>query len=287
MIVEKAFFNLPEIMLGSGYVKQEYEASIVTAYSLAVLQELNSRNIQNPIAKITAERKYNEISNEVDPSFRYDLDISLKDTFLGNDNIYRYGFRFKNCVEAKYFRTSNNGKPTTKNVVLLLKDIYRIIFFTLSNNNDKKDGIGRYLLHMYKGKVETRLSLNRNQNNKEKRVKRTWIELMISPGVHSITESDFSLEKETAKEFKMFPKNIIIKKLNITNYVIDNTFTEGKSTHDDYVFVLTRINYFTVSYKNGNKDDDIELTPDGLTKISSKGALKTIKANLSKSFSEK
>jgi hypothetical protein len=39
MLIENAFHYLPEILCGSNYAVQEYEAGIVNAVSLAVLQE--------------------------------------------------------------------------------------------------------------------------------------------------------------------------------------------------------------------------------------------------------
>ena len=58
MIIEQAFYNLPEILVGAGYAKQEYEAGIVSAYSLALLQELNGRNVSLPISAIYAEKQF-------------------------------------------------------------------------------------------------------------------------------------------------------------------------------------------------------------------------------------
>lgn len=49
MLIEQTFHNLPEILLGAGYSRQEYsqgfEASIVSAFSLAILQELNGKTL--------------------------------------------------------------------------------------------------------------------------------------------------------------------------------------------------------------------------------------------------
>jgi hypothetical protein len=44
MLIEEAFFSLPEILHGSGYQTQSYESGIVSALTLSLLQVLNGRN---------------------------------------------------------------------------------------------------------------------------------------------------------------------------------------------------------------------------------------------------
>lgn len=48
MLIEQAFLALPEILHGWGYQDQDYEAGLVNAFSLALLQVLNGRNAPNP-----------------------------------------------------------------------------------------------------------------------------------------------------------------------------------------------------------------------------------------------
>ena len=45
MLFEQAFYYLPEIMAGANYPAQDYEGGIVGAYTMALLQALNGRNI--------------------------------------------------------------------------------------------------------------------------------------------------------------------------------------------------------------------------------------------------
>ncbi len=58
MIIEQAFVALPELLLGNYYAVQEYEAGIVGVLRMAILQELNGRNVSHPIQHLQAERRY-------------------------------------------------------------------------------------------------------------------------------------------------------------------------------------------------------------------------------------
>jgi len=58
MFTEGAFSTLPEILLGSGYQKQDYESGLVGAFSLALLQALNGRNIANQISCMQHEKLF-------------------------------------------------------------------------------------------------------------------------------------------------------------------------------------------------------------------------------------
>lgn len=80
MIIEQALMNLPETMVGAGFGHKNYEGSIVSAFSLAILQSLNSRNIPNPMSCIIAEYAYERTQSK---NLRVDLKISLGKTFLG------------------------------------------------------------------------------------------------------------------------------------------------------------------------------------------------------------
>ena len=62
MIIEQALIALPELLLGNHYAVQEYEAGIVGVFSMAILQELNGRNVSHPVQHLQAERRYDPAS---------------------------------------------------------------------------------------------------------------------------------------------------------------------------------------------------------------------------------
>jgi len=58
MIIEGAFYKLPELLLESRTPEQQYESTLVSYLAMAVLLELNARNIQQPLSRIHIERPY-------------------------------------------------------------------------------------------------------------------------------------------------------------------------------------------------------------------------------------
>lgn len=245
MLIEQAFFNLPEIMVGNGYDKQEYEGGIVSAFSLALLQQFNGRNINNPISSIYAERSYikENIQKYLNAScaFRCDLYIDLEKTNLNNTNLYTYGFRTANYIETKFFRNSKDN--STLNVYNILLDIYRLQILPIYLENKYKNGtskLGRYFLHVYKGKPHEYIGN-----------KFSWLAKKLVSGDQEII---IDLNEDSA-QFCDFPQ-LIKSTLNVTNFVI-----EYHGNNELYTFILTRVNTFLVKSQNGyykiSKDGEI------------------------------
>ena len=143
MLIEQAFHNLPEILLGSGYATQEYqngfEASIVAAFSLAVLQELNGRNASNPISCLMAEKRYRDLDEKI----RADLYVNLSRLFTGSEAYANFGFRFCNWIEAKYFRKTRGTPPNTQNLGSIVADLFRLVVLLPAEEHGRA---GRYFL---------------------------------------------------------------------------------------------------------------------------------------------
>ena len=171
MIFENAFSYLPEILAGSSYYEKNYEASIVNAFSLAVLQALNARNVSNPLSVIDAERFYGDTDNP--RHLRADLFVNISSMSVGSQELARFGWRYQNWLEAKFFRKIA-GKATFNSTcakIDLAADIVRLCtlatpFVSYSPKESKRyfpdimaqnspDGkyqnlcTGRYLLHVY------------------------------------------------------------------------------------------------------------------------------------------
>lgn len=58
MLIEQAFFSLPEVLHGTGYQSQSYESGIVSALTLLLLQVPNGLNVPNPLGCLRSERLY-------------------------------------------------------------------------------------------------------------------------------------------------------------------------------------------------------------------------------------
>lgn len=149
MLIEQAFLNLPEILVGARYPTQGYEGGLVAAFGMAVLQELNGRNANNPISHLIAERIYqiDRIPRSYSPSrylyeiepftdlnqkpryLRADLHVTLGDLRTGTRALARYGWRSSNWIEAKFFRDYPNSHCPAKpiNGGLLVADLIRLM----------------------------------------------------------------------------------------------------------------------------------------------------------------
>ena len=155
MILEQALFHLPEILTGSGYPRQSYEGGIVGAFSLAILQALNGRNIPNPISCLHAEKPFQldgwkRGETKRRRYLRSDLHLNLEANEIGSDRLAAYGWRFRNWIEAKFFRKSTSNPQ--QNTAAILADLLRLLALVPNlapANGDGRIITGRYLLHIY------------------------------------------------------------------------------------------------------------------------------------------
>ncbi len=230
---------LPEFLTGAPFKKYDYEGTIVTAFSMAILQELNARNVLNPIAALREEVKYHENGDK-----RADIMLDLEALNLFTPELKNYGYFQKNWLEAKYFRLNQDGNPkipTLNATFLLLKDIIRLCTLVPDKKGMEVSDSGRYLLHAYQRNPD--IYLNKNGNFRKKRYEREWISKILSPGEHEINLYD--LYYETTKTFdntiSPFLKYIKIK-LKIKN-LVHKPFKESDST---YYIVLSRIDDFHI-----------------------------------------
>lgn len=183
MIFEQAFMALPEILTGLPSKDRdfEYEGTVMTAFSMAVLQELNGRNIINPISCFRSEATYQSLKNK-----RADAYLDLESLNIFTDILSNYGFYKENWLEAKFCRFNEKGNATqNKNLTtfLILKDIIRLVIFSNedctknnhSNNKDFCSKSGRYLLHVYEGKPEKHIA---NTKKIPARIKKIQMDLI-------------------------------------------------------------------------------------------------------------
>ncbi len=111
MIFEQSFFNLPEILVGARFLEQAYETGITGAFAMAVLQELNGRNVNNPLAHIQLEHSYQVPDGSAKRSIRADMFLRTQNIGVSNKNLDSYGWRHSNFLEAKFIRDSSRVFP--------------------------------------------------------------------------------------------------------------------------------------------------------------------------------
>lgn len=185
MIVEKAFWAFPEMLMGNQYrmLKQEheYEAGLMMLFSASVLQELNGRNVAHPISSMQAERRY-------DPSrpLRADLYVNTTRLMVANLSLAAYGWRHHNWIEGKFYRakspTNKHAANKSLNQAGLVVDLLRLAILP-PEKPGKLSSIGRYFLHLYDREPTLHLSKKKNKTRtRQMAFKRAWVESLWKPG---------------------------------------------------------------------------------------------------------
>lgn len=270
MILEQALFHLPEILTGSGYPRQRYEGGIVAAFSLAILQSLNGRNIPNPIACLHIERPFRGVkgwkrgASKAKRYLRSDLYLNLDDVDIVSKRLSAYGWKSRNWVESKFFRKSTSNKQ--QNTASLLADLLRLLALvpnSMSRDTEKKVITGRYLLHIYEAFDPTDyLSYNRQLGNGSE--PRKWLAPLIEGGEGScerIKLADYETDGVLG-QINSKLKDVELE-YQATTWRIGPTFDLGKNAKQ-YVCILSRINSFTLA----RGDTELSITSEGVAKAS-------------------
>ena len=254
MIIENAFGYMPEILTGSNYAVQRYEGGIVTAVALAVLQELNARNVVNPLSSICVEKLYNQDGYDrgVDASkkryLRADVYVDLSRLSVGSDGLSRFGWRHKNWLEAKYFR---KGKiPSTIACAHMAADLIRLCALAPSEyrsagekkftepRTEQKSRYerlctGRYFLHVYDSAPEDLVGKSG----------RPWVKILRTPGQHKV---EFVLGQDSAKKEFVDRVGEQLSTLEVS-LEVTNFCRAQKPGATEYFCALSRIDAFRIS----------------------------------------
>lgn len=236
MIVEQAFHYLPEILCGNAYPMQEYEHGIVGALSLAALQELNARNVANPLSCLQAERRYREDGvfkgGEKPRHLRADLFLDFASLEVLNRSLASYGFRENAWVEAKFFRDTPDKK---KNTGLLLADLIRLITLVPDSEKPYSD-CSRYLLHVYDACPTHHLHLTAGE----------WVQMIREPGPN--WNIQIELEKSGDRIIEGLG-NVLELAIcaDVSNTILRPQVSTDAHPEGTFVCILTRIDGFKVS----------------------------------------
>lgn len=190
MIFEQAFIALPEFLVGTGFTRYQAEGTLVMAYAMSVLQELNGRNVNNPISLVNGETAYPNTHNRA-----VDLHLNYSPVGSLNANLAAFGVRSECWLEAKFFR-KKDGAPTldsTKGAYALLRDILRLCVFPPEQVGAQPKS-SRFLLHVYEGVHTEHLAMDRNIGDGGGRAPRSWLTRLHSPGTASVQVADLNAE---------------------------------------------------------------------------------------------
>ena len=243
MIIEQAFFALPEFLVGTGFTRYESEGTLVMSYAMAVLQELNGRNVSNPIALVSGEKTYPRAASRT-----ADLHVDYGQTGTHNKALASFGIHSTSWLEAKFFRKVD-GKPSkdlTSATYALLRDLLRLAIFPPHVIGEPLS-CGRYLLHAYQGEHSQHLAMQRNVGGGGGRVTRGWLDGIHAPGAKSLEFGDLTAEPAE------FDKQVGKKLRDIKVSVSVTTFAIiGKTS--EYGLYLTRLDSFSVERSSSRID---------------------------------
>lgn len=215
MIIEGAFFKIPEILIESRAPGDQYEGTLVSQLAMAVLLELNARNIQQPLHRVHIERPYPTPPDQRHPG-RADLYVNLDEIYPTSlDNPFaEYGIKPHNWLEAKLFARIGEraGSETkTSNAGDIALDLIRLCLFV----PESTWGIGlnaRYFLVVSDRNPSEYVALSRRSPNPPRR---KWLEALISPGVSDLTialsEEPRSFQSAIRSEVDTFLTDLVVQ----------------------------------------------------------------------------
>lgn len=187
MIIEGAFFKIPELLIQNRAPGDHYEGTLVSQLAMAVLLELNARNIPQALHRIHIERPYPSRDGERPPG-RADLFVDLDGVFPSSlhDPFAEYGIRAHNWLEAKLFARigQRSGTETkTSNAGAIALDLIRLCLF-IPESTWGPTRNARYLLLISDREPTQYVAFTRQTPNPPRR---DWLHALLAPGTHHST----------------------------------------------------------------------------------------------------
>ncbi len=187
MIIEGAFFKLPELLISSRTPGQQYESTLVSHLAMAVLLEFEARSVQQPMRRIHIERPY-PTSSGICPPARADLFVDL-DGLIPDEKIpdfARYGIKPCNWLEAKLFArigTRAGGETKVSNAGSMAFDLLRLCLYLPESGSGEMHRNNRYFLSVFDRHPSEYLAFARQSSSAPKR---EWLEALLCPGEQSV-----------------------------------------------------------------------------------------------------
>jgi hypothetical protein len=135
VLIESAFSMLPESVAGYGFQRVKREANAVGCFAFSLLNALHAKNILDPIQRIQLEQHYGTHKDPLPPAGNNrhcDIFLDYGGSKIGSSRLANYGWRYRNYVEAKFFRSYNrtpSGQDTNASNLSAetVADIIRLI----------------------------------------------------------------------------------------------------------------------------------------------------------------
>ena len=161
MIVESAFYKLPELLLHHSSPESQYEATIISNLAMALLLELNARNVPMPQSRIHVECSYS--MQYLSATARGDLFVDLGELYPLGSRLTHYGVKEKNWLEAKFYGgigRAAGSETKTSNPGTLVRDLLRLCLFVEELRTRSRDN-GRYFLAVFNREPKAYLAFHR------------------------------------------------------------------------------------------------------------------------------
>lgn len=269
MMIEQAFLALPEVLHGSGYQRQDYEAGIINALTLSMLQVLNGRNVNNPISCIQSEKMFRKAGQYAGLNYprylRADLYVNLYKMFVANNRLSQYGWRHNLWLEGKFRRKgAGNGDSHSGNktnyVATTLADLIRLA--VLVPEEKELSNAGRYFLHVYDAHPQYYLTFR----------SRNWCKKICEPGDHEVVLENLDKEPESVRTLlgDLGDLKVEVQITNLTAWPLHN------ENQPVYWCCLTRFNSLKVSMDA----HWFEICPDRQRRSSGEDAIQNIVAHV-------
>lgn len=195
MIIENAFWKLPEFLTSNFIQRETSEASVVNLFVIATLMELNTRNIPRHFEHVLTEKPYptKGLNNR---SIHADLYVNLNEAFQRHGYIESYGTRSQNWIEVKAFLASvrkiGGTPPTTENVGKIIRDLLRLCLLPEELQGTIRQN-GRYLLLVFSDSPSKSLAMTTSAQ------KRDWLSKLLNEGYGNL-QFDLSKEPEALRK---------------------------------------------------------------------------------------
>jgi hypothetical protein len=265
MIIEGAFYKRPELLLGHAFPSWQYESTLTNHKAMAVLLELNARNISLPQGRIHIERPYPV--EKPGPANRSDLYVDLDGVFAHGQWWPSYGIKAKNWVEVKFHggigRTSGT-ETKTGNAGRTVKDILRLCLFVEEERSRHRDN-GRYLLVGFNRERSAYLAFHKRSPNW---AERSWLRSMLSPGSHhlqiSLKDEARSFKEEIGRKFEN-ASNPLELTLDVVTYSFEPYTQPTDFLYWGYLIRIVKLRIRLGTEELVYKDDDEDIWPEEKT----------------------
>ena len=240
MIIESAFFKLPELLLGHMFPAEQYESTLNNYLAMGVLLELNARNVPLPMTRVHIEKPYPSIGQSRSPGLA-DLYADLQGLFPESARDL-YGMKPNNWIETKFFSGIDRRagtEPRTTNAAELALDLLRLCLYV--QDRSRTGDNTRYLVVVLDREPSEYLAFRRRDGGSE----RSWMRDLLRPGENQL-HIDLTGEPDSFR--KIFGPSFFAWELKV---VVQSFSPVERSADRLYWGYLVRLTDFVVRTEAG------------------------------------